>query len=495
MKLEELIENLLVVHSNHLQKDVEIISITQDTRKVVPGSLFICLKGAHVDGHTLVKDALEKGAVAIVAEKEIPEKDLLGKHVSLIYVPKTTKALAQLANTFYNHPSSKLNLIGVTGTNGKTTVTHLISHIFKEAGRNTGLIGTMYNQINEEIIPTVNTTPDALTLQNLFHEMVEKKVSTVAMEVSSHALALGRVWGSNFSTAVFTNLTQDHLDFHGTMENYFQAKSLLFSQMGNSYETKKNAVINIDDPKGEELLPVTPYNIYTYGIKGKGVIQGKNIQVTSSGTNFDLQVKEEVYPVKSHLIGEFNVYNMLAAFGAAYANGLSPEEIIQTLENYQGTKGRFEKVPGTKELTVIVDYAHTPDGLENVLKEAQKIKTSKLICVVGAGGDRDKKKRPIMADIAVKYSDQVVFTSDNPRTEDPNEILKDMTDHLSEANYVKVVDRKEGIKTALDLASGQDIVLIAGKGHENYQIIGEVKHHFDDLEEVQHYFQSQEEQA
>ena len=346
----------------------------------------------------------------------------------------------------------------------------------------------MYNKVNQEVIPTVNTTPDSITLQNLLSQMAVKEVDVAALEVSSHGLSLGRAWGVDFDVAAFTNLTQDHLDFHHTMEEYFYTKSLLFSQLGNTYSDKKKlAVINRDDTYGNRLVHMTSANVLTYGCQGKGDIQGSDIVITSTGTQFKLRYQGEDYAIQTQLVGLFNVYNLLAVIGISIGLGYNLEEVIKIIPLIEPTSGRFQLVDNAKKVAAVVDYAHTPDGLENVLETSQDITDKHIYCVVGCGGDRDKTKRPIMADIAVKYADTAIFTSDNPRTEEPEAILQDMVAHLEVTNYLVEVDRKKAIELALDMAEEGDLVLVAGKGHETYQIIGEEKSHFDDREIISQY--------
>lgn len=480
---KEMLEFLDVLYTEGTGiEDLLISSIEQDTRKVTEGTCFVCIKGACVDGHDLVQAAIDNGAVMIISERPLISS------VPVAIVSSTKKALAQLSSLFYQEPSRKIKMIGVTGTNGKTTITHLIAAILSNLQSETGIIGTMYAKYRNTIVPTINTTPDALTLQKILAEMNDNQIENCAMEVSSHALVQGRVWGVDFNTAVFTNLSQDHLEYHHTMDEYFYAKSLLFSQLGNTYDENKKAVINIDDPYGEKLLQLTAQNVLTYGCSEKAMMRAVNIDVTSTGTTFDLCFAGNTYPVSMKMIGDFNVYNALASIAACYCQGYAVEKIVPELSKITGVKGRFELVPNHKNITVIVDYAHTPDGLLNVLETAQKFARGKIFCVVGCGGDRDPSKRSVMADIAVAHADVSIFTSDNPRTEDPEMILDEMTEHLAKDQYQRHVDRKEAIHEALSQACESDVVLIAGKGHENYQIIGTTKHHFDDVEIVQEYF-------
>ncbi len=464
-----------------LTTDFDVTMLTQDTREVQAGSVFICVDGYHIDGHDLAGQAVEKGAQLIVAQKPIDVT------VPVVYVQNTERAMAMMADVFYDAPSQKMRMIGVTGTNGKTTVTHLIEQIYRDQHQATGLIGTMYRKIKDEKLPTANTTPDAITTQRTLAAMRDAGVDTVAMEVSSIALVLGRVWGIDYDIAVFTNLTQDHLDFHKTMEKYSEAKAMLFAQLGNKYTatgTNKVAVLNTDDPVGREFEQYTAAHVLSFGLKPDAMINAQNVQIHSHGTEFDLSVFGHVTHVTMKLIGQFNVYNMLAAFAAAYASGIPEEQIIASLEKVTGVKGRFQAVPSHTGVSVIVDYSHTPDGLLNALETIQDFAKQDIYCVVGCGGDRDKGKRPKMAKIAVQRSTKPIFTSDNPRTEDPTEILKDMVAGVPDANVPVYEDRHVAIATAIAEAQPGDVVLIAGKGHEDYQIIGRTKHHFDDSEEA-----------
>ncbi len=390
--------------------------------------------------------------------------------------------MAVLADAFYEHPTKRLHLIGITGTNGKTTTSHLIEKILTDSGKKTGLIGTMYTKIGNEILETKNTTPESLTLQKTFKQMVDAHVEAAVMEVSSHALDLGRVQGCDYNVAVFTNLTQDHLDYHHTMEEYKRAKSLLFSQLGNTFDVEhpKFAVLNADDPASETYKKSTAAHVVTYGIDHQADIMATNIEMTSSGTSFELTVSGKVYSMKIQLIGKFSIYNVLASVAAALVSGISLEQIIQSIENVKGVAGRVELVNAGQNFTVIVDYAHTPDSLENVLKTVQQFAKGKIFVVVGCGGDRDRTKRPLMAKIACRYATDPIFTSDNPRSEDPLAILKEMEEGVHGENYLVIPDRKEAIVKAVTNAAAGDIILIAGKGHETYQIIGKQVDDFDD---------------
>ncbi|MBU8915375.1 UDP-N-acetylmuramoyl-L-alanyl-D-glutamate--2,6-diaminopimelate ligase [Bacillus sp. FJAT-29953] len=477
MKLKKLLESLHLIIP-YEGEDREITSIENDNRKVQNGSLFICIKGYTVDGHDFAESAAASGAAAILAERP------LKLDVPVIVVNDTTRAMAVLADTFFEQPSKKLHLIGITGTNGKTTTSHMIEKIVADYGRTTGLIGTMYTKIADKLIETKNTTPESLTLQKTFKQMVDDGVETAVMEVSSHALDLGRVHGCDFDVAVFTNLTQDHLDYHKTMDEYQRAKSLLFAQLGNTFNQKnpKFAVLNADDPASIMFKRSTAAYVVTYGIDSKADIQAENIQMNASGTEFEVVIGNHRYPVNIQFIGKFSVYNVLASISAALVSGLPIETIIRSLESIKGVAGRFELVQAGQDFTVIVDYAHTPDSLENVLKTIQHFAKQKIFVVVGCGGDRDRTKRPLMAQIACQYATDPIFTSDNPRSENPLEILKEMESGVQGRNYIYRVipDRKEAIGEAVKQATAGDVILIAGKGHETYQIIGSEVYDFDD---------------
>lgn len=480
MKLTDMLANLPFYKTKLSIEDVIINDIEMDSRKVKSGNLFVCISGFTVDGHDYTDQAIENGAVAIIAEKD------MAASVPVIVVPDTTRAMAMLAVTFYDDPTSKLPLIGVTGTNGKTTITYLLEAIFRQNGQKTGVIGSIQMKIGDTAYPIANTTPDALHLQKTFHQMLEEDVDQAIMEVSSHALDLGRVHGCDYDIAIFTNLSQDHLDYHKNMDDYLHAKSLLFAQLGNSYRTTRSkfAVINEDDAASDLLKRSTAQPVITYGCKNTAQVMAKNIKLDSKGTFFSLNTPFETIDINSKLIGMFNIYNMLAAAAAAIAQGIPLPVIKQALESVDGVSGRFEPVEADQDYSVIVDFAHTPDSLENILKTSNEFATKKVYVVVGCGGDRDRGKRPLMASIAAKYADQAIFTSDNPRTEDPKRILEDMVNGLDTAtdNYEVIVDRKAAIKRAIDYAEADDIILIAGKGHETYQIVGHEKHDFDDRE-------------
>lgn len=455
-----------------------ISSIENDSRNIQKGSLFICIKGYNVDGHDYAALAVQNGAAAIIAEKEL---DL---SIPVIVVPDSKRAMAVLADAYFRQPSRKLHLIGITGTNGKTTISHLIEKIISDTGKKTGLIGTMYTKIGSKEYEVKNTTPDSLTLQKIFKQMVDEDVNSTVMEVSSHALDEGRVHGCDFNIAVFSNLTQDHLDYHKTMEAYKNAKGLLFSQLGSCFQHNppKYAILNNDDEATKSYIRSTAAHILTYGIDRKSDLQANNIQMTSSGTIFELISPFGIHIVSMQLIGKFSVYNVLASIGAGIATGIPIEQIIQSIKEVQGVSGRFETVDAGQDFSVIVDYSHTPDSLKNALTTVKQFAKKRVFVIVGCGGDRDRSKRPLMAEIACRFSSDPIFTSDNPRSEDPKQILLDMEDGVQGHQYKTIIDRKEAIHYAVKAASAGDVILIAGKGHETYQLIGNQMIHFDDRE-------------
>lgn len=474
------------IEISEMKGDISTIirGITYDSRQVEPGIAFVCVEGFKTDGHNYVDSALEKGASVIVAQKHVH----VSEGVPLVITPDTRKALALMANAYAGYPSRKLKMIGITGTNGKTTTTYLIEQILKEKGYKTGLIGTIMNKIGDQVFPVKNTTPESLDLQLLLKEMVEQKVTHVVMEVSSHALDLGRVAGVEFDTAVFTNITQDHLDFHETMENYLAAKTKLFSGLStySGKKTIKYGIINVDDPGSESIIPLTAGKVITYGIKNKCDVKASNLSLKSNGVSFDVSTPERDISLQLRLTGQFNVYNALAAFAAGLAEGIDIDDIKNALEAVKGVPGRLEPVDEGQEFAVLVDYAHTPDGLENIIRAAREFTGARVITVFGCGGDRDRTKRPIMGEISARLSDYSILTSDNPRTEDPLFILSQIEEGVRRATgqsgYIVIPDRREAIDYAIKMAQPGDVVLIAGKGHETYQIVGENVLHFDDRE-------------
>ncbi len=481
--LEELA--LLIQNSKIIgESSKKIMSIEHDSRKVTQGSLFVCFEGAHVDGHKFINQAYDKGASAILTTRKDVEAP---EGMSILIVDEILPALSIIVPYFYDYPARKMRVIGITGTNGKTTTTYMIKSILTNAGYHVGLIGTIQIMIGNEIFPIHNTTPNVIDLQHIFLQMLNKHVDYVVMEVSSHALAENRISGIEFDTAIFTNLTQDHLDFHGTMENYLKAKCKLFDAVSRSGQKQnKNAVINADDESAETILKHTLCNKITYAIKNDSDLHAAEVDVRADGTKFKIRSKFGVMNLNLHVTGIFNVYNVLASVGATIAEKIDPEIICRTLEHFKSVPGRFERIFADVPFSVIVDYAHTPDGVENVLQTARQIAKNRVITVFGCGGDRDKKKRPIMGKIAAELSDIVIATSDNPRTENPADILKDIEvgikEKIENKPYEIIEDRQSAINHAVEIAQVGDIILILGKGHENYQILKDETIHFDDRE-------------
>ena len=469
--------------------DKVITDITADSRVVQAGSLFICLRGATVDGHKFLAMAASKGAVAALVE-EVPE--VIPDGVTLLVVPDTRAAMEIVTPYFYDYLGKRLRMIGVTGTNGKTTTTNIIRLILRKAGHKVGLIGTINIMIEDEETVSHNTTPDVVDLQKTLYAMVCAGCDYCVMEVSSHALALKRVAGIEYDCAVLTNITQDHLDFHKTMENYRDAKSLLFEHLTDGAKPNKNAVFNMDDASSAIIKARTKAKAWTYGKGGENDIYPVRFTVAPKHMQLVLATPVGEMDLELKITGEFNVYNVMSAVGAMLAEGISKEIIVSVLDGFDGVPGRFQLVEAGQPYTVIVDYAHTPDGLENVLKTARSITRGKLWVVFGCGGDRDNKKRPIMGGLALELADNVVVTSDNPRTEDPELIIDEIFTALQTIPSGKAVfrlsDRKEAIHFALAKAAAEDVILIAGKGHENYQILKDRTIHFDDKEVVLEYW-------
>ena len=442
-----------------------------DSRKIKQGDVFIALEGSIVDGHTFISKAIENGAKTVLVEKDVDKVE----GINYFLVDGLREKMGIIASNFYGYPQNQLKIVGVTGTNGKTTTTYILESILGE--KNVARIGTVEYKIGDEIIPAPNTTPSSLEIIKICKKALEKNIKYLIMEVSSHGLDIGRVNMLRFEAGIFTNLTLDHLDYHKTMENYYLAKRKLFDLV----KDKKNSIINIDDEYGKRYLEYT--NGISYGI-GQGDIQGEIKQITREGQEVTIKIFEKEYKINLRLLGRYNLSNLLGAIGAVKTLGLSDEEIISKIPLIHGAPGRFEPVKIDRDFTVIVDYAHTGDALENILKSINEFKTNRVITVFGCGGDRDKTKRPIMGGIAEKYSDIVIVTSDNPRTEDPEEIIKDIVVGLTKENHIIEIHREKAIEKAISLAEKNDIILIAGKGHENYQVIGREKIHFDDKEEV-----------
>ena len=462
--------------------DVDIASIQSDSRQVTEGALFVAVRGTAVDGHSYIESAIGKGAVAVVCE-EIPE-EALGK-CTFVRVRDSAEALGLLVSRWYGDPSRKLTLVGVTGTNGKTTIATLLYEMFRKMGHKAGLISTVRNYVDGEAIPTEHTTPDPLTLHALMARMVEAGCEYAFMEVSSHAIDQRRISGLAFDGGIFTNLTRDHLDYHKTVENYLRAKKRFFDDL----PAGAFALTNADDKSGWVMLQNTKARKLTYSLRSLADFKGKILESHFEGTDLLINGRE----VTTRFVGRFNAYNLLAVYGAAVMLGADPEEALVVLSTLRSVAGRFETIPSPSGYTAIVDYAHTPDALTNVLNGIHEVLEGKgrIITVVGAGGNRDKGKRPLMAKEAARLSDQVILTSDNPRFEEPEAIIQDMVAGLTEADKKRVLcitDRTQAIKTATMLARKGDVILVAGKGHEDYQEIKGVKHHFDDREKLREIF-------
>jgi UDP-N-acetylmuramoyl-L-alanyl-D-glutamate--2,6-diaminopimelate ligase len=454
----------------------EVTALVFDSRQIIKDAVFFAIKGTLSDGHSYIEKTIEAGASVIICE-EMPAE--LNPSVTYIQVLDSSLALGRMAANFYDHPSSKLKLVGITGTNGKTTIATLLFKLFRSLGYNVGLISTVENQINEEVIPATHTTPNPIALNILLQKMVDARCVFCFMEVSSHAVVQHRIEGLDFVGGVFSNITHDHLDFHKTFDNYIKAKKAFFDGLPKS----SFALTNMDDKNGLVMVQNTKAAKKTYALKQMADFNARIIENKFSGLNLEVDQIDVFFK----LVGSFNAYNLLAAYGTAILLDQDKLEVLTQLSNLTGAEGRFDYVSNTKNIIGIVDYAHTPDAVQNVLSTIQNIRkgTEQVITIIGCGGDRDKTKRPVMAQVACDWSDKVILTSDNPRTEDPQAILVEMEVGVSPVNKRKtltIVDRKEAIKTACHLARPGDIILLAGKGHEKYQEINGVRHHFDDKE-------------
>ena len=458
-------------------KDIDITSVTYDSRKVKDGSVFVCIKGFETDGHKYAKTAVENGAAVVVAQ------DKIDVGVPVVYVENSRRVMAELACTFYGNPSEQFSLVGITGTNGKTTITYLIKSILETAGKRVGVIGTNQNIIGDKVLltkSTTPTTPNALELQQLFTEMVHYGAEYVVMEVSSHALDLDRVHGCNFDVGVFTNLTQDHLDFHKTMENYLNAKAKLFG-------LSEKGVVNFDDDGGKKIVNDAKCpDILKTGLEAGCDLRAENIKITARGSQFDMVYNGKKYPAMVRIPGQFSVYNAICAAGAALQLGIDIDTVIKGLESATGVVGRVEIVPTDTDYTVIIDYAHTPDGLENIIRCVKGFAEGRVITLFGCGGDRDNSKRSVMGEISGQLSDFSIITSDNPRTEDPDGIIDEIEAGMkkTDGEYIRITDRRRAIAYALDTAKAGHVIVLAGKGQETYQIIGKEKFDFDERIEV-----------
>ena len=481
MKLNELLSKVKSADITG-DADVDIMGVDIDSRRVKPGHLFVAVRGTQVDGHSFIPKAIEQGAVAVLCE-DMPEERREG--ITYVKVSSTEAAVGPVATMFYGDPSTKLKLVGVTGTNGKTTIATLLYNMFRKFGHRCGLLSTVCNYIEDEAIPADHTTPDPIELNRLLACMVEAGCEYAFMECSSHAIAQQRIGGLTFAGGLFTNLTRDHLDYHKTFENYRDAKKAFFDSLPKT----AFAITNADDKNGMVMVQNTKATVKTYSTRSLADFKAKIIECHFEGMYLDIDGRE----VGVQFIGKFNVSNLLAVYGAAVMLGKAPEDILLIMSTLKSVSGRLEPIRSKDGITAIVDYAHTPDALENVLNAIHEVLDGKgkVITVCGAGGNRDKGKRPLMAQEAVKQSDRVIITSDNPRFEEPQDIINDMLAGLNAQQMKKVIsiaDRREAIRTAAMMAEKGDVILIAGKGHEDYQEIKGVKHHFDDREEVRKIF-------
>lgn len=459
--------------------DLTITGLTHDSRRVEAGYVFVCVEGLTSDGHQYINSAIEKGAAAIVITKDPPQ---MTSSVTTIRIKDSRAALPVLASQFYDHPSRQLRVIGITGTNGKTTSTYLIRSIFEAAGENTGLIGTIAYWIGDQQFNAPFTTPESMEIQRLFTEMNAEHVTTAIMEVSSHALAFHRSDYIDFDTAIFTNLTRDHLDFHPTFEDYRDAKLKLFQMLNDT--NRQRGIVNLDDSNADYFIKNTTVPVITFGIESNADVRIKELNLTLFHTDLTIETPQGSFSVRSSLRGRSNVYNVLTAVAVGIVHQIPLEIIATGIANIKNVSGRFETVDCGQSFGVIVDYAHTPDALERLLKTVREIGVNRLITVFGCGGDRDRGKRPQMGQIASELSDLAIVTSDNPRTEDPQAIINDILIGITSSNYEVIPRRRDAIEQAIRLAQNGDAVVIAGKGHEDYQIIGKTKIHFDDREEA-----------
>jgi len=456
--------------------EAEVTGVSYDSREVKPGHLFVCVEGFNWDGHDFAEQALQNGARVLMVQREIP---VTGPGVTVIRVKDSRKAMAAVGHVFYDFPSQKLKVIGVTGTNGKTTTTYLIKSVLESAGHSVGLMGTIAIRIGDKEIPALRTTPESLDLHRLFAEMVEDGIEYAVMEVSSHSLDLDRVGYVDFDYGIFTNLTRDHLDFHGNMKNYLDAKIKLFKS------TDKFNIINADDPSSDTILERiknSPTPAVTYGIKTRADFSARDIQLDPTGVKYNLAWKGKNIPIEVRIPGIISVYNSLAAAAALLCEGISPEHVQRGLKEVEGVRGRSETIDTGKGFSVIIDYAHTPDGLENILSTIRGYAKGRIITLFGCGGNRDREKRPMMGEIAGRLSDFVIITSDNPRKEEPHQIIDEILPGVEKTgcSYICIVDRREAIEYALEMAGKDDIVVLAGKGHETYQELEDYKIEFDE---------------
>ena len=481
MELTQLLNSLHVIQVTGEVQRKDVADIVYDSRKVQKNSVFVAIKGYKTDGHKFLQDAINKGAVAVVVEDDdsIPDELIMHSKIAKLVVNNSRIALAELSKGFYKDPTSKLKLVGITGTNGKTTSTFILKNILQSVGYKTGLVGTIANYVGDVKVDSKLTTPESNDLNKFFYDMIEAGCSHAIMEVSSHSLVLNRVYGLDFSAAIFSNITSDHLDFHQTFDEYLNAKKILFDGLGsNSF-----AIINSDDSNSNKMIKDCKAKIVTYGIADNSDYQIKNINYDLNGTDFTITNQNVDYKIHTTLIGTFNAYNAASAFATAHSLGIDANKIVESIKSSPQVPGRFE-VLGNRNKKVIVDYSHTADSLEKALQAIREIVKDKnqVVAVFGCGGDRDKTKRPIMGKIASELSDKVFVTSDNPRTENPYDIIKDILKGISKNNYEIEENREEAIKNAIQRSDDNAVILIAGKGHENYQEINGVRNHFSDQE-------------
>ncbi len=482
MKLKDLLNGIdYTVVKGDIDKNVD--EVIYDSRIKTSEGLFIAIEGFQTDGHKYIEAAINNGAKTILVQKDVDVKE---DDVTVIKTPDTRIGMATVASNAYDNPSKNFELVGVTGTNGKTSITFLLGQILEAHNKKIGIIGTIENRIGTQVLKAERTTPESLDLQKLFRKMADSNVDVALMEVSSHALALDRAYGSHFKIGIFTNLTQDHLDFHKTMENYAEAKSKLFRMCGEG-------IVNIDSPYIDLITKDATAKLTTYAIDREADFRATDIDITAAGVTYNLINEGKTYKIEVPIPGKFTVYNTLAVIVAATKLGISIEESAKALKNVKGVPGRVQSFTSKNGYSVLVDYAHTPDGLENVLETIKEFAKGRIITVFGCGGDRDRTKRPIMGEIASKYSDHVIITSDNPRTEDPTAIINEIEVGVKGKcnNYDKIESREDAIIAALKEAKKDDVVLVAGKGHENYQILKEQIIHFDDCEVVRKFLQEE----
>lgn len=494
MLLAELLEGVKVVKLSNaffgrmaLTQDISISNIRYDSRKVEPGDIFVAIRGTASDGHKYLTEAVARGAPAVVVEDDnaLPDTYFIHRSVFKILVPDSRRALAQMAGNYYDHPAARLRLTGITGTNGKTTSTHLVRSILAAGGVKTGLIGTIGYFVGNEAHDASHTTPESLELNALLDEMVRAGCESAAMEVSSHSLAMHRVDGLDFAAGVFTNLTQDHLDYHGTMEEYFRAKKMLFDMLGPD----SCAVTNLDDPAGAAIVKETKARVVTYAVRSRADVEAHDVAMDIKGIRMSVDVHGKKLQVASRLTGRFNVENILTSVATGVGLGIDEDMIVAGIAGQDPVRGRFEQFSSPEGWTAVVDYAHTPDALDKCLRTLRDLCPAstggRVITVFGCGGDRDKTKRPKMGAIAASLSDLSIVTSDNPRTEDPEAIIDDIMAGVPAGSRMeRIADRRAAIEAALSMAKPGDVVLLAGKGHEDYQIVGKEKRHFSDKEEV-----------